>query len=127
MPRTNSILTSRVMQVWCPYSAIGMRVFNKIDGVRPINFIEEDYRGKTYHKKRVVFFLEKILLGESLDPLIVDNQCDAGWINAQPVVLDGNHRLIAYHLTGISKIKVHYGGRLDVLRFLQGKRKSLPE
>lgn len=75
---------------------------------------------------RIRHFYERLLTGETLDAIEVDNQCDFGHIYPVPILLDGHHRLAASHLAKSSIILVSYGGRLDLLRYLTGRRKTCP-
>jgi len=76
---------------------------------------------------RIRHFYERLLAGERLDAIEVDNECDFGKIYPVPVLLDGHHRLAAAHLAGARTIHVSYGGRLDLLRYLTGARRTCPE
>ena len=75
---------------------------------------------------RIRFFYERLLAGETLEPIDVDNRCDYGHIYAEPVLLDGHHRLAAAHLANALIIFANYGGRVDLLRYLIGARKTCP-
>jgi hypothetical protein len=75
---------------------------------------------------RVRYFYERLLAGETLDAIEVDNECDFGRIYPVPVLLDGHHRLAASHLAGTPIILASYGGRVDLLRYLTGARKTCP-
>jgi len=75
---------------------------------------------------RIRFFYEQLLAGVTLDAIEVDNECDWGRIYPIPILLDGHHRLAAAHLAGSERILVSYGGRLDLLRYLTGARKTCP-
>lgn len=75
---------------------------------------------------RIRFFYEELLANKTLDAIEVDNQCDFGHIYPVPVLLDGHHRLAASHLAGARIILVSYAGRIDLLRYLTGKRKTCP-
>lgn len=75
---------------------------------------------------RIRHFYEQLLAGVTLDAIEVDNECDHGNIYPEPVVLDGHHRLAASHLAGARIILASYGGRLDLLRYLTGARKTCP-
>jgi hypothetical protein len=75
---------------------------------------------------RIRHFCECLLTGEKLDAIEVDNECDHGRIYPVPILLDGHHRLAASHLAGAPRILVNYGGRLDLLRYLTGVRKTCP-
>ena len=75
---------------------------------------------------RIRHFYERLLSGDTLDAIEVDNECNWGRILPIPVLLDGHHRLAASRLAGAPVIFVSYGGRLDLLRYLTGKRKTCP-
>lgn len=75
---------------------------------------------------RIRHFYEQLLVGETLDAIEVDNECNFGRIYPTPIVLDGHHRLAASHLAGTPRILVSYGGRLDLLRYLTGAWKMCP-
>jgi len=75
---------------------------------------------------RIRHFYEQLLAGETLDAIQVDNECNWGRIYPVPVLLDGHHRLAASHLVGAPIILVSYGGRIDLLRYLTGARKTCP-
>ena len=75
---------------------------------------------------RIRFFYEQLGAGVTLDAIEVDNECNWGRIYPVPVLLDGHHRLAASHLAGTRIIRVSYGGRLDLLRYLTGARKTCP-
>lgn len=75
---------------------------------------------------RIRYFYEELLSGVTLDAIEVDNECNFGRIYPVPILLDGHHRLAASHLAEAPIILVSYGGRLDLLRYLTGKRKTCP-
>ena len=75
---------------------------------------------------RIRFFYEQLLAGRKLDAIEVDNECDFGRIYPVPVLIDGHHRLAASHLAGTRIILASYGGRVDLLRYLTGARKTCP-
>jgi hypothetical protein len=75
---------------------------------------------------RIRHFYERLLEGDVLDAIEVDNVCNHGHIYPEPVLLDGHHRLAASRLAGTRIILVSYGGRLDLLRYLTGARKTCP-
>ncbi len=75
---------------------------------------------------RVRHFYERLVAGETLDPIELDNECGPEWIYPIPVVLDGHHRLAASHLVNAPIILASYGGRVDLLRYLTGHRKTCP-
>jgi hypothetical protein len=76
---------------------------------------------------RIRHFYEQLQAGKALDAIEVDNECEWGRVYPVPVVLDGHHRLAASHLAGAPSIRVNYGGRIDLLRYLMGRRKLPPQ
>jgi hypothetical protein len=88
----------------------------------------KDYekRGWSYHVRRCAGFVRKIKDGKKLDAISVDNRCSDNRVLPCPVVPDGHHRLIASKIAGSKWIACEYGGRLDLLRYLQGRRKTPP-
>lgn len=79
---------------------------------------------KEFHVARVAYFVQT---PSEIKGLSVDNDCYGYNIYPKAVVIDGWHRLMAAYILGMEKIKVNYGGRMDVLRYLQGKRKTVPK
>lgn len=61
------------------------------------------------------------------DPIIVDNVCYGMTIAPIPELIDGWHRLFAHVVKKDETIRVSYSGRMDLLRYLQGRRKTAPE
>lgn len=80
----------------------------------------------TWDYGRIRFFYEQLLAGKKLDAIEVDNVCDGGRIYPEPVLIDGHHRLAASHLAGARLIRASYAGRIDLLRYLTGTRKTCP-
>ena len=75
---------------------------------------------------RIRFFYEQLLAGKKLDAIEVDNRCDWGHIYSEPILIDGHHRLAASYLAGARIIFASYSGRVDLLRYLTGARKTCP-
>jgi hypothetical protein len=73
----------------------------------------------------VRYFRDQFLAGEKCDPIEVDNHCEGGHIYG-PIVTDGHHRLCGAVLAKRTTIDADYGGRLDILRYLIGKRRACP-
>lgn len=57
---------------------------------------------------------------------MVDNVCLEGCFYPEPVLLDGHQRLAASHLAGARRIRTSYGGHIDLLRYLTGRRRTCP-
>jgi len=60
------------------------------------------------------------------DPIWLDNQCRGPHIFAIPDIVDGYHRFFAHLVKKDLTIRVCYAGRSDLLRYLQGHRKTPP-
>lgn len=75
------------------------------------------------HVRRIAFFLED---PTRITPIMLDNVCDYGFIYAEPVLVDGWHRWFATLHLGLKTVPASYSGRLDLLRYLTGKRKTRP-
>jgi hypothetical protein len=75
---------------------------------------------------RIRHFYEQLMAGKELDAIEVDNRCDYGCIYPEPVLIDGHHRLAASHLAGARIVLASYSGRVDLLRYLTGARKTCP-
>ena len=94
-------------------------------------YVSDDWR--TWHRVkrawdygRIRHFVEHLQAGGSVDPIEIDNACNGGRIYPVPVLFDGHHRLAAAHLAGVRTIPAHYSGRVDLLRYLKGLRKTAP-
>ena len=131
MSRGRRIIVNRLVDMWDPLSALEIKKMSlrEISKIPPISeFQEMDSRDLRYHQGRVHHFVRCLAEGAALDPISIDNDCGDGYnILPFPVVYDGNHRLIAHILTERQTIQAHYGGRCDLLRYLQGYRKFAPE
>lgn len=75
------------------------------------------------HVRRVRYFVRH---PEKIDPICVDNMCSGPYIYAVPVLVDGWHRYLAARVLGWEKIQIAYGGRIDVLEYLQGTTDTPP-
>lgn len=114
--------------MWDPMDAIGFKPdLSQIEQVDPLPTFREIRRGTIYHKRRIRYFIDCLRNGQKLKPINVDNLCEGGYIYPTPIVLDGNHRFIAVILMKQETIEADYGGRVDLLHYLEGKRRSLPK
>ena len=125
----NLVLTERLVQYINPWKRLGIPRTRRLTGrlQRYVSDDKYDERGRSYHQARIRFFLGELKAGKALDPIIVDNACAGGFIYPEPVLEDGHHRFAAAILFGAKKLAVHYGGRIDLLRYLQGRRKTRPQ
>lgn len=131
MAEINRLLVTRLENLWDPFRVLDLEPQDVADlsNVEPITEYAKEVhaRSKDYHRGRIRHFLDRLKLGEELNPIEVDNECNGGHIYAIPVLEDGNHRLCAYILAGREVISAYYGGRMDLLEYLEGERDTLPE
>lgn len=78
-----------------------------------------DIKEKGYHISRVAYFVQH---PEEITDIDVDNQCIGMYITSRAIVTDGWHRLMAAYILGLKTIEANYGGRVDILEYLQGLR-----
>jgi hypothetical protein len=92
-------------------------------------YAEREKRSMSYaeHCRRVRFFYDELLAGHPLDPIEIDNVCEAMRVYPEPVVVDGHHRLTACRLAAVRTVPAYYSGRVDLLDYLTGKRSKAPE
>lgn len=90
----------------------------------PQKFVDENKRPDNFdwHLGRVRFLYEELLAGKDLEPVMVDNHCSGMHIYAEPVLIDGHHRLAAHWFARRKTIPAYYSGRVDLLDYLTGKR-----
>lgn len=84
-----------------------------------------DARDVGYHAPRVLAFVFRLRAGEQLDPITFDNSFDR-WSLTGLVLIDGHHRLIAAAVTRHTTVSCSYSGRVDLLEWLEGKRRLRP-
>ena len=94
-------------------------------------YVSDDARSLLYGFRardygRVRFFYEQLTAGKELDPIVVDNECSQYNVYPVPILIDGHHRLAASHLAAAKTIPANYSGRVDLLNYLTGKRKTAP-
>lgn len=85
-----------------------------------------EQRSREWHIGRIIYFISNI---DEIKDIEIDDECCGGFVLPQPVIIDGWHRYAAarwlYDQKKLVKIHCKYGGRLDVLEYLQGKRNKL--
>ena len=85
-----------------------------------------EQRSREWHIGRIIYFISNI---DEIKDIEIDNECCGDFVLPQPVIIDGWHRYAAarwlYDQKKVVKIRCKYGGRLDVLEYLQGKRNKL--
>ena len=91
---------------------------------KPQAFVDENKRPDDFewHLGRVRFLYDELIAGKDLEPVMVDNHCYGSHIYAEPVLIDGHHRLAAHHFARRRTIPAYYSGRVDLLDYLTGKR-----
>jgi hypothetical protein len=121
----NRLLTQRLISLYDPFKALNLPRNIRLATVEPLGYSEK--RDARYDRGRVRYFLEALQDGQELEPIAIDNTCVGMRVLPEPVLLDGHHRLIAYVLSGRKRIPSSYSGRVDLLRYLEGKRKTCPQ
>lgn len=127
------VIASRLWRLYHPQNAWAA-TFNgltpvALQEVAPIaEYLDPAHRSlddRAWDLGRIRFFYDELGRGADLEPIDVDNVCDGGRIYPIPIVLDGHHRLIAAVLRR-RRIRVEYGGRVDLLDYLKGQRRRPP-
>lgn len=120
-------LVTRLFKLWDPAGVLGLPVTYEARWARA-SFADyrDDDRDLGYHLGRLRRFVEDLRSGAELDPIVLDNDCDRGRVYPNVIVIDGNHRLLSYQLAGRRRIPVAYSGRVDLLRYLEGRRAHPP-
>lgn len=77
-----------------------------------------------WNRGRVRFFYDKLICGEDIDPIEIDNRCSmagnfVSW--GGPYIEDGHHRFAATILARKRYIKAHMSGLLTTHRWLRGE------
>lgn len=79
-------------------------------------------RSRKWHIGRIIYFINH---PEEIRDIEIDNACNFVSILPQPIIVDGWHRYAAarwlYEKQQLSGICCLYGGRIDILEYLQGK------
>ena len=89
--------------------------------------LENDDKGREVNRDWHIGRFKYLSTLEKIDPIELDNDCSGGMVYPIPIIIDGFHRLLSRMVRGDKTIKIIYSGRLDLLRYLQGKRKTKPE
>ena len=84
-----------------------------------------EQRSREWHIGRIIYFINHV---NEIRDIEIDNEC-SGFILPQPIIIDGWHRYAAarwlYDQGKLTEIHCRYGGRADVLEYLQGKTDDL--
>lgn len=80
---------------------------------------------REWHIGRIIYFINH---PDEIKDVEIDNECNGGYILPCPIIVDGWHRYAAarwlYSQGKLFKIHCRYGGRIDILEYLQGKINS---
>lgn len=83
-------------------------------------------RSRDWHIGRIIYFINHPM---EIRDIEIDNECSGNFILPQPIIVDGWHRYAAarwlYDKGKLTEIHCRYGGRADVLEYLQGKTDDL--
>lgn len=83
-------------------------------------------KSREWHIGRIIYFINH---PTEIKDIEIDNECSGEYILPQPIIVDGWHRYAAarwlYDQGKLTKIHCRYGGRADVLEYLQGKTDDL--
>ena len=116
-------------QYWPSHFLVKLTVEKLVKYKAQPKYVSDDARtwkqpSRAWDIGRVRFFYEELLAGKTVDPIMIDNVCEGG--NVEPSLLDGHHRLVASRLARVPTIPADYSGRVDLLNYLTGKRKTCP-
>lgn len=85
-----------------------------------------EHRSRDWHIGRILYFVSH---PNEIKGIEIDNECFNGCILPQPIIVDGWHRYAAarwlFDQGELFEIHCMYGGRIDVLEYLQGKTDEL--
>jgi len=134
---TNTIIVSRLLEhvdPWGPLNLTPIPTLDEVEKAERQGYLEIDERGDAWEGKRrawdvgrIATFVDQLRAGDVLDPILLDNVCENGRIYPQTVLRDGHHRLCAAALIGHETLTAEYGGLVNVLEWLEGKRDTCPE
>lgn len=81
---------------------------------------------REWHIGRILYFIKHWV---EIRDIEIDNECSGNTIFAIPIIVDGWHRFAAacylYKQGSLDEIHCRYGGRIDLLEYLQGKREEI--
>ena len=123
--KIDHILVDRLAAIYRPWDQIGVCPA-EVRGFPATQFQPMEQRDHDYDIGRVLYFRNLVQAGAEVEPIQMDNVCEGDRVYPEPLLLDGHHRLCGYILAGAKTVPTLYGGRVDLLHFLTGKRKSCP-
>lgn len=130
----NLIYIQKLLEHCNPHRALGLSAKLSLETVlaapEVVDFKPDQKRSNsdsTWHTGRIKHFVLRLQRKEKIDPInIVDTGASHGF-SGIPAIFDGHHRLIAHHALGVDRIKCEFDGLTGTLRYLQGRRKTLPD
>lgn len=132
--KVDHVLVRRLMKC---YSWWKTSFYHKITRTKLLEYApREDYLDEKDDRRwdnlewncgRVRHFYDLFSQGKKVTPITLDNHCSAGYIYPEVVLVDGHHRLAGAIFAGVKKIPSSYSGRTDLLRYLKGRRKTIPQ
>lgn len=131
-----SVLTARLAEYLDPWDLLDIER-TRPHGPRCVHYSLD--RNSAYNHARIRYFMDEFRRGCRVDPIELDCRTErtkvyfgGGGLSeschcyAKPIMLDGLHRLAGAILAKAPKIQVRFSGRVDLLRYLQGRRKTRP-
>ncbi len=86
----------------------------------------QERKSREWHIGRILYFINH---PDEIRNIEIDNECSGGFILPQPIIVDGWHRYAAarwlFDQGRLTDIHCRYGGRTDVLEYLQSKTDNL--
>lgn len=84
-----------------------------------------EHKSREWHIGRIIYFINH---PDKIKNVEIDNECNGSYILPRSIIVDGWHRYAAarwlYSRGKLFKIHCKYGGRIDILEYLQGKTNS---
>lgn len=125
----DQIILRRFLPYYASWFGIEEMTARKLLSYPPQSEYVEELRrpdDPSWHASRVRHFYDELLAGRSLTPVMIDCECARGHVYPEPVLVDGHHRLAAYRLAKRATFPAYYSGRVDVLKYLIGQRRTMP-
>lgn len=128
--KSDRILVGRLAELYDPFVHLGLtkshrKLVKKSKEIK--KYVNDDVRDIDYHLGRILFFKQEFERFNPVQPIVIDNECNGGFVYPYPIVIDGHHRLGGAVLAGIEHIYCSYGGRRDLLHYLMGKTDVRPD
>lgn len=132
----DQIILRRFLPYYVPWFGFEVMKVRELLSYPPYpEYVEELRRPEdpSWHAGRVRHFYDELLAGRSLTPVMIDCECGVtdpegrpAYIYPEPLLVDGHHRLAAYRLAKRATFPAYYSGRVDVLKYLIGQRRTMP-